>query len=71
MTLDAEITQLYTECDGRPLLRPNDIVFDSHGGFYFTDTGRAEGRLVDLGGSYYAKSDDSAIVRVDSFKMPA
>lgn len=64
VTLDGEITFLYTECDGRPLLRPNDIVFDAHGGFYFTDIGRAEGRLADLGGLYYAKSDGSDIVEL-------
>lgn len=28
---------LYTECDGRPLRAPNDIVFDREGGFWFTD----------------------------------
>ena len=33
------VTDLYTECDGRPLLAPNDLVFDAHGGFYFTDHG--------------------------------
>lgn len=64
VTLDGEFTPLYTECDGRPLLRPNDIVFDAYGGFYFTDIGRAEGRLVDLGGLYYAKADGSAIVEL-------
>src|SRR5688572_3917420 len=34
-----EVTDLYTECDGRPLKGPNDIVFDSTGGFWFTDLG--------------------------------
>nr|WP_271209044.1 SMP-30/gluconolactonase/LRE family protein [Rhodococcus wratislaviensis]GLK33489.1 gluconolactonase [Rhodococcus wratislaviensis] len=62
--LNGEVTQLYTECDGRPLLRPNDIVFDAHGGFYFTDTGRADDRSADLGGLYYAKADGSAIVEI-------
>ena len=32
-----EVNDLYTECDGRPLMSPNDIVFDEHGGFYVTD----------------------------------
>ncbi len=27
-----EVTDLYTECDGRPLRAPNDLVFDAHGG---------------------------------------
>ncbi len=34
-----EVTDLYTECDGHPLRAPNDIVFDAHGGMYFTDHG--------------------------------
>jgi gluconolactonase len=34
-----KVEDLYTECDGRPLLAPNDLVFDAHGGFYFTDHG--------------------------------
>ena len=34
-----EVTDLYTECDGRPLRAPNDLVMDGHGGFWFTDHG--------------------------------
>ena len=34
-----EVTDLYTECDGRPLRAPNDLVIDGHGGFWFTDHG--------------------------------
>ena len=38
-----EVEVLYEECDGSPLRGPNDIVFDAHGGFWFTDHGlRAE-----------------------------
>jgi gluconolactonase len=33
------VSDLYTECNGRPLVAPNDLVFDAHGGFYFTDHG--------------------------------
>ena len=33
------VTDLYTECDGRPLRAPNDLVMDGHGGFWFTDHG--------------------------------
>ena len=35
---------IYEECDGRPLRAPNDLVFDGHGGFYFTDHGLREQR---------------------------
>ncbi|HEY3638071.1 MAG TPA: SMP-30/gluconolactonase/LRE family protein [Rhizomicrobium sp.] len=55
---------LYEKCDGRHLIAPNDLVFDSSGGFWFTDYGvvTAEGRSH--GALYYAKSDGSEIKRV-------
>lgn len=52
---------LYTNCDGHRLKGPNDLVFDRHGGFYFTDHGKRRPRDVDLGGLYYAKTNGSAI----------
>jgi len=58
-TGDVEV--LYTHCDGHPLKGPNDIVFDRHGGFYFTDHGKRRPREVDLGGLYYARTDGSLI----------
>jgi gluconolactonase len=58
-----EVTDLYTECDGRPLRAPNDLVFDAHGGFWFTDHGIRDNaaRTADLTGIYYAKADGSHI----------
>jgi len=63
---DGSVTDLYTECDGRPLRAPNDLVMDGHGGFYFTDHGiRDHGpRTSDLTAIYYAKADGSAIHEV-------
>ncbi len=60
------VTDLYTECDGRPLRAPNDLVMDAHGGFYFTDHGirDAHGRTQDLTGIYYARCDGSLIREV-------
>jgi gluconolactonase len=57
------VTDLYTECDGRPLRAPNDLVFDAHGGFWFTDHGIRDGaaRTSDLTSIYYAKADGSHI----------
>lgn len=52
---------LYTACDGHPLRGPNDLVFDRHGGFYFTDHGKRRARDVDFGGLYYARTDGSLI----------
>jgi gluconolactonase len=58
-----EVTDLYTSCDGRPLRAPNDLVFDAHGGFWFTDHGITDvaNRTNDLTGIYYAKADGSFI----------
>jgi gluconolactonase len=57
------VTDLYTHCDGRPLRAPNDLVFDAHGGFWFTDHGIRDhhARTSDLTGIYYAKADGSFI----------
>lgn len=59
-----EVRTLYTECDGHPLTAPNDLVFDRHGGFYFTDMGKLKPRHRDHGGVYYAQPDGSAIAVV-------
>jgi gluconolactonase len=56
-----EVDVLYTECDGRPLRAPNDLVFDSDGGFYFTDHGIREHRTNDRTGVFYALPDGSSI----------
>ncbi len=52
---------LYTEVDGHHLRAPNDLVFDSTGGFWFTDHGKNWSRQRDHGGIYYAKPDGSHI----------
>jgi gluconolactonase len=59
-----EVRVLYDRCDGRPLNGPNDIVFDSTGGFWFTCFGYSDGETRRLGGLYYARADGSAIKRV-------
>jgi gluconolactonase len=53
---------LYTECDGHPLMGPNDLVFDAAGGMWFTDHGKIRDRDRDEGGVYYAggRSKDRA-----------
>jgi gluconolactonase len=44
---------LYTECDGRPLAAPNDLVFDATGHFWFTDF---------IGGAiYYADPEGTSV----------
>ena len=58
------VTDLYTECDGHKLRGPNDIVFDTSGGMWFTDHGIRHDRSADLTGIYYAKIDGSLIREV-------
>jgi len=43
------VTTLYTTCDGHPLSAPNDLVFDTAGGFYFTDLGALASRPMASG----------------------
>ena len=58
-----EVTRLYDEIDGRPLRSPNDIVFDEHGGFWFTDLGKIRTHDLDRGALYYARADGSSITQ--------
>lgn len=58
------VTDLYTDCDGHKLRSPNDIVFDTDGGMWFTDHGIRHDRSADLTGIYYAKTDGSMIREV-------
>jgi gluconolactonase len=55
---------LYTECEGRPLRGPNDLVFDAQGGFWFTDHGKTRPRERDRTGVFYALPDGSSIREV-------
>lgn len=57
-------TLLYNECNGHKLSAPNDLVFDTAGGFYFTDLGKRYARHRDHGGLYYALPDGSSIVEL-------
>ncbi len=58
------VERLYDRCGEHPLKGPNDIVFDAHGGFWFTDLGKSRKRDRDHGGIYYARADGSAITEV-------
>lgn len=59
-----DVTRLYDSCDGHRLSGPNDIVFDAHGGFYFTDLGKHFDHHTDAGGLFYALPDGSSITRL-------
>ena len=56
---------LYRDGDFGCILRgPNDIVFDAHGGFWFTDHGKTRARERDVTGIFYAKADGSLLKEV-------
>jgi gluconolactonase len=53
--------RLYDTVESLSLRGPNDIVFDAHGGFYFTDLGKVRETEMDMGGVYYGQADGSAV----------
>jgi gluconolactonase len=55
------VETLYTECDGRTLVAPNDLVLDAHGGIWFTDHGVQGEATADRPGLLYATTDGSSI----------
>ena len=59
-----QVHTLYTHCDGVPLHGPNDIVFDTYGGFWFTDFGKTFEDRIMRGAVYYATMDGRFIRRV-------
>jgi gluconolactonase len=52
--------RMFDAVDGFGLRGPNDIVFDAHGGFYFTDLGKVREHEMDHGGLYYAGAGGAA-----------
>ena len=53
------VETLYTHSDQGQLGGPNDLVFDAHGGFWFTDFGKTRQRDMDRGFVCYARTDGS------------
>ena len=53
-----------TRVDGHRLRGPNDLVFDAHGGFYFTDLGKVRETEMDRGGVYYAPADGAPLAEI-------
>ncbi|MET1111715.1 MAG: SMP-30/gluconolactonase/LRE family protein [Allosphingosinicella sp.] len=54
---------VYDRCDGRRLLGPNDLVFDSQGGLWFTDHGCTTNDGRRFGALCHAAADGSHIGR--------
>jgi len=59
------VETLYRDGDFGCVLRgPNDIVFDTHGGFWFTDHGKTRQRERDVTGIFYGRADGSHLKEV-------
>lgn len=54
---------VYDSAGDRPLLMPNDLVFDDTGGFWFTDFGRREADMLRYGALCYGHADGRAATR--------
>lgn len=59
-----DVETVYTECGGRTLRAPNDLVMDGKGGFWFTDHGLRLERSADRTGVYYGRCDGSGVTEV-------
>ncbi len=64
---NGKIEVLYRDCEGTPFLGPKDLVFDAHGGFYFTDPGQVSRDGLKFGHLYYALADGSMIKRMQYY----
>lgn len=59
------VETLYKDGDFGCILRgPNDIVFDSQGGFWFSDHGKNRPRERDITGIFYARADGTSLREV-------
>jgi len=59
-----QVEVLYRACGDMALKGPNDLVFDAHGGFYFSDSGKVRRRDRDRGAVFYAHSDGTFVRQV-------
>ena len=66
-----KVETVVDKCGEHPLKGPNDLVFDKHGGLWFTDLGKRRARDMDVGAFYYIKPGMKEIVEGAFGMMPA
>ena len=66
-----KVETLFDKCGEHPLKGPNDLVFDRHGGLWFTDLGKRRARDMDVGAFYYIKPGMKEIVEGVFGMLPA
>lgn len=59
-----DVSVLYDAFEGRPLMGPNDLVFDQAGNFWFTVSGKFRGADRDFGDVFYASCAGDRLDRV-------
>jgi gluconolactonase len=65
-----KVERLFDSVAGIPLRGPNDLVFDAHGGFYFSDHGKSYPRQRDYGGLFYCAADGTTTELVHGMTSP-
>src|ERR1700759_2580699 len=50
-----KVETVFDKCGEHPLKGPNDLVFDRHGGLWFSDLGKRRARDMEVGAFYYLK----------------
>jgi gluconolactonase len=68
---NGRIETLFDKCGEHPLKGPNDLVFDRHGGLWFSDLGKRRARDMDVGAFYYMKPGATGVVEGGFGMMPA
>jgi len=66
-----KIETVVDACGDQPLKGPNDLVFDRHGGLWFSDLGKRRARGMDVGAFYYIKPGMKEIVEGVFGLLPA
>jgi len=65
------IETVVDKCGEYGLRGPNDLVFDRHGGLWFSDLGKRRARDMDVGAFYYVKPGMKEIVEAVHGVLPA
>ena len=66
-----KVETVVSQCGEHGLRGPNDLVFDKHGGLWFSDLGKRRAREMDVGGMYYLKPGMKELVEVVHGVLPA
>src|ERR1700689_1278991 len=66
-----KVETVVDKCGEHSLRGPNDLVFDKHGGLWFSDLGKRLARDMDVAGFYYIKPGMKEIVEGHFGMLPA